>query len=259
LLCLDSYKPFLADFFIKFATQLKITFKTQIISPRSMNRTRIKICGITSIDDALYAASLGCDAIGLVFYTKSPRAIDIKSAQKICLALPALVSKVALFVNPNDDDVYEVMSAISIDVLQFHGKEHPDFCQQFNKSYIKALSLQENESHEAFQKKMNAYQSASSLLLDNYDPVNIGGSGEVFNWNLIPESFRTKVILAGGLNSENVGDAIKLINPYAVDVSTGVEQISSEGLVLKGKKDHLKMKSFTKAVQLANQKEIDYE
>jgi phosphoribosylanthranilate isomerase len=219
-----------------------------------MNRTRIKICGITSIEDALYVASMGCDAIGLNFYQKSPRALDIKQAQKICAALPALISKVALFVNPSEEYVYTVLNEVHVDTLQFHGSEHPDFCQLFNKPYIKALSVADNELASSFNEKLNLYSSASSILLDSFDPLNFGGSGKTFDWNLIPDNFRTRIILAGGLNPENVHDAIKTIRPYAVDVSSGVEQLSSEGELLKGKKDHKKIADFVKAVKQINQR-----
>jgi phosphoribosylanthranilate isomerase len=219
-----------------------------------MNRTRIKICGITNVPDAIYAASLGCDALGFNFYEKSPRVISVEKAKTICKQLPALVNKVALFVNPDDALVNQVISSVQIDTLQFHGNEHPYFCEQFKKPYIKALSLKENETEASFLKRINGYTSASSILLDSYDPINIGGSGNVFDWNKIPEEIRSKIILAGGLTSKNVSQAINHIQPFAVDISSGVEKEDENSALLKGQKSHEKMLNFVNVVNKANQK-----
>ena len=174
-----------------------------------MKRTRIKICGITSIDDALLAVSSGCDALGFNFYLKSPRFIETSEAKKICDLLPTFVNKVALFVNPDEALVKSVLDSVNIDTLQFHGNESPNFCQKFSKSYIKVLSIKSEKDSSQLISQINQYKSATGILLDSYDPINIGGSGNVFNWNTIPEDCRTNIILAGGLNSENVGSAIE--------------------------------------------------
>lgn len=217
-----------------------------------MKRTRIKVCGITSVEDAAYVAEVGCDAIGLNFYENSSRFISIQKAQEICSSLPAFLTKVALFVNPDDEYVKEVLNTVSIDTLQFHGNEHPDFCQQFNTTYIKALPFDDSETQNSFREKLTNYHSASSILLDSPDPINFGGTGETFDWGKIPNDARSSIILAGGLNSQNVGSAIKQIAPYAVDVSSGVEQTSEGGEVIKGKKSQGKINDFVKAVSLAD-------
>lgn len=219
-----------------------------------MKRTRIKICGINTLEHAQLIADLGCDAIGLVFYDKSPRAVTVAQAKKICASLPAFINKIALFVNPEDSFVQEVINAVHIDTLQFHGKEHPDFCQQFNKPYIKAISVSESKNESIFLEKIKHYQSASSILLDSFDPIQHGGTGERFDWNTIPESIRKSIILAGGLNSQNVSQAIHSIQPYAVDVSSGVERLSNKGEPIKGEKDSDLIQEFVKNVRIADKK-----
>ncbi len=183
-------------------------------------RTRVKICGITRIEDALSAASLGVDALGLVFYAKSPRHVMLDQAQLICDALPAFVSRVALFLNPESSLVNQVISHVNIDCLQFHGTEAVEFCESFSKPYIKALGIAGVNDVDAL---IDQYSSAESVLLDSHRAGEAGGSGEVFDWASISQANCHNIILAGGLNPDNIADAIKQVRPYAVDLSSGVE------------------------------------
>lgn len=186
-------------------------------------RTRIKICGITSIEDAHLAVEAGADAIGLVFYPPSPRAIQLETARQICDAMPAFVTKVALFVNPSTEMVKEVIETTQIDLLQFHGDESPEFCAQFSRPYIKAIRIQAETDLQALDV---TYAQAKGLLLDTYIKGVPGGTGETFNWSLLApfkEALKHKVILAGGLTPQNISKAIATVQPWAVDVSGGVE------------------------------------
>jgi len=191
-------------------------------------RTRVKICGITCSEDAIAAAALGVDAIGLVFYAKSPRNIELEQAQLICNALPGFVTVVALFLNPQSEWVKQVISQVNIDCLQFHGTESVEFCMSFDKPYIKALGVAGVENIE---QQVGPYSSARSILLDSHGAGKAGGTGEKFDWDAIPIELRQKIILAGGLNPDNIANAIKQVRPYAVDLSSGVEKTP-------GKKDN---------------------
>ncbi len=188
-------------------------------------RTRVKICGITRAEDAVQAAQLGVDALGMVFYAKSPRNINITQAQAICNVLPGFVTSVALFLNPDEALVKQVLDDVSIDLLQFHGTESAAFCESFDKPYIKALSIEGVRDIDAL---FNQYSSARSVLLDSHGAGKPGGTGETFDWSGIPEQLAKKIILAGGLKPDNVAAAIKQVRPYAVDLSSGVE--SSPGI-----------------------------
>lgn len=183
-------------------------------------RTRVKICGITRVEDGIQAASLGVDALGLVFYPKSPRNINTQQAQLICNELPGFVTTVALFLDPDESLVKRVLADVNIDLLQFHGCESAAFCESFDRPYIKALGIDGVEDIEAL---FDQYVSAKSILLDSHGAGKAGGTGETFDWDSIPEDLRSKIILAGGLKPDNVADAIKKIRPYAVDLSSGVE------------------------------------
>ena len=184
------------------------------------SRTRVKICGITRIEDALKAAQLGVDALGFVFCAKSPRNIDVKQAQTICSVLPGFVTSVALFLNPEEKLVKQVLADVNVDLLQFHGTESAEFCESFGKPYIKALGIEGVEDIEAL---FNQYTSARSVLLDSHGAGRVGGTGETFDWASIPQGLRSKIILAGGVKPDNVAEAIKIVRPYAVDLSSGVE------------------------------------
>jgi len=202
-------------------------------------RTRVKICGITRRQDAEFAVDFGADAIGLVFYPKSPRAITIAQAKDIIELLPPFVSVVALFVDAEPEYVYECIEMLAIDLLQFHGDESPEYCEQFERPYIKAVRMRESvDLHMIAQR----YQSASALLLDSYQPGVPGGTGQKFNWSWIAE-LEKPIILAGGLDSNNIALAIQQVKPYAVDVSGGVE-IDME----KGIKDKEKIDAFMQEV-----------
>lgn len=201
-------------------------------------RIRVKICGITRVEDALAAVNAGADAIGLVFYTKSPRAVSAPQAKAITDKLSPFVTTVGLFVNAPVEDIQQVLAEVSLSLLQFHGDESAEFCQQFNKPYIKALRVREGMD---INRIIGQYKSAVGILLDSYRPGIPGGTGETFNWQYIPENPSKPIILAGGLNASNVADAVRQVRPFAVDVSGGVEQT-------KGIKDPTKINAFIREV-----------
>lgn len=200
-------------------------------------RTRVKICGITRRQDAEFAIEMGADAIGLVFYAPSPRAVTIAQAQKIIENLPPFVCVVALFVNAQADEVNACLNALKIDLLQFHGDESPEYCQQFNKPYMKAIRMTDQV---ALKLVAENYASASALLLDSYQAGVPGGTGLTFDWSMITE-VNKPIVLAGGLTVDNVATAIRQVKPYAVDVSGGVE-------LAKGIKDNQKIRTFMQEV-----------
>ena len=201
-------------------------------------RTRVKICGITTVDDALSAAHNGADAIGLVFYTDSPRAVSMQAAHAIVTALPAFVTSVALFVNPRVADVFSVLEMVGPDCLQFHGEEDAGFCEQFNRPYIKAIRVGPETDIRA---RVAEHPRARAVLLDTYVAQVPGGTGQRFDWTVIPADCQKPVILAGGLTPANVAAAIRSVRPYAVDVSGGVE-------AQKGIKDQAKIREFIREV-----------
>jgi len=200
---------------------------------------RVKICGITRIQDGLHAAAAGADAIGLVFYPPSPRAVTLKQARDICLALPPFVTTVALFVDPTEAQVESVISAVPVDTLQFHGNEQPGFCAQFGRPFLKALKMSADMDLMA---EAERYHQASGILVDSYHADMAGGTGEAFDWSRLPTDTQWPLILAGGLQTGNVAQAIRQVRPYAVDISSGVE---SE----KGIKDAIKVTAFINEVQ----------
>ncbi len=202
-------------------------------------RTRIKICGITSVEDALAAARLGADAIGLVFYPPSPRYVEVEQAAEIAAALPPFVTTVALFVNADEQTIADVVSRVRIDLIQFHGNECKDYCGLHQRPYIKAVRMSDDVDLD---KQLNDFSQARGLLLDTYKAGVPGGTGEQFNWDRVPAHLADKIILAGGLTPENVKDAVVQVHPYAVDVSGGVESAP-------GKKDKEKMARFIEAVR----------
>ena len=201
-------------------------------------RTRVKICGFTRVDEAVYAAHLGVDAIGLVFYPPSPRHVEIEQAVRIVQALPAFTSVVALFVDEQEARIREVLAQVAIDCIQFHGDEPAEACRIYGKRYIKAVSMQDGISIPALALD---YHDAAGLLLDAFHPDAKGGTGSRFDWELIPKQCTLPIILAGGLDATNAKQAVKMVRPYALDVSSGVE-------VKKGIKDSLKMAAFIKQV-----------
>lgn len=201
-------------------------------------RTRAKICGITRQRDADCAACCGADAIGLVFYPPSPRAVTVEQARAVVRDLPAFVTVVGLFVNAERTAIADVLKAVRIDLLQFHGDEPPEACAEHGRPYIKALRMREGLDLVA---EARRYPDAGGLLLDTYSPRLPGGTGTVFDWRHIPPELGPRVILAGGLTPENVEEAIRSVRPYAVDVSGGVERS-------KGIKDPDKIAAFMRGV-----------
>ena len=205
-------------------------------------RTRVKICGITRGEDAQLAVNAGADAIGLVFYEKSPRFVNTTSAAEISQLIPAFVSRVALFKDAEQQMVESVLGQVEVDLIQFHGSETADYCEQFNRPYIKAIGMKGTEHDADFLiASAESYQSAKALLLDGHAPGEAGGTGESFDWTSIA-TVEKPMVLAGGLTSENVRQAISLVQPYAVDVSSGVE--SAPGI-----KDKDKVAAFMQQVK----------
>jgi phosphoribosylanthranilate isomerase len=193
----------------------------------SLPRTRVKICGLTRIEDARAAAEAGADAIGLVFYAPSPRAVTLQQAAAIGAALPPFVTVVGLFVNPSREEVEQTLAAVPLDLLQFHGDEPPEFCASFSRPFMKAVRVKPDTDLQAFQQR---YAAARGLLFDAWHEDLYGGSGQSFDWQLLSGASTglTSGILAGGLNPTNVAQAIRTVRPWAVDISSGVE--SSPGL-----------------------------
>jgi len=206
--------------------------------------TRIKICGLTRVEDALIAANAGADAIGLVFYEQSSRHISIGQAAVLVAMLPPFVTVVGLFVNPKVEFVRQVMASVPLDMLQFHGDEPAKFCVQFSRPYLKAIRVKAGV--DLVQCTFN-FRSAKGLLLDAHVDGLPGGTGTSFDWSLIPQKLPLPVILSGGLTAKNVASAIKTVQPYAVDVSSGVE---AEGVDSgKGIKDAVKITAFISEVK----------
>jgi len=202
-------------------------------------RTRIKICGITRLEDAKASVRAGCDALGFVFYKESPRYIALDAFKVIVKELPPFVTKTGLFVNAEPAEIEEAIQSGFVYVLQFHGDETPDFCRQFNFPYIKAVAVSSSVDLIQYAKD---FHDAEALLLDAYHEHLKGGTGQTFDWNLIPQSLSKPIVLAGGLTVDNVKEAIKKVKPYAVDVSGGVEES-------KGIKNSLKIQAFIKETQ----------
>lgn len=200
-------------------------------------RTRVKICGITRRQDAEFAVEMGVDALGLVFYSASPRAVTIAQAQQIIAGLAPFISIIALFVDAQPREVRACLSALPIGILQFHGEESEQYCQQFNHPYMKVIRMHNGIDLQA---EVDRYKSASAILLDSYQADILGGTGQVFDWVLI-KNITKPLVLAGGLDTSNVAAAIQQVQPYAVDVSSGVE-------LAKGIKDKDKIKAFMEEV-----------
>lgn len=203
-------------------------------------RVRVKICGITRIEDAIAAVANGADAIGLVFYEPSPRNVTLSQAIEIASKIPAFVTVVGLFVNAEPAFVRDVIKQVKLDLLQFHGDETPQECAQYGLPFIKAIRVKSDTNLIQCAKDFSA---SKGLLLDTYTDGVAGGTGHVFDWNLIPAELDKPVILAGGLNAQNVAQAIRQVQPYAVDVSGGVE-------MAKGIKDAAKIAAFMQQVYI---------
>lgn len=204
-------------------------------------KTRIKICGITRVEDALAAARLGADAIGLVFYPGSPRAVTPARAREIIDVLPPFVVPVGLFVNADAAIVSETVAAAPVQLLQFHGDETPGYCADFGLPFMRALRVRAGTDLLQYAREFHA---ARGLLLDAWVDGVHGGTGAVFDWSLIPPDLPMPVILSGGLNPDNVEQAVRRVRPWAVDVSSGVEST-------KGIKDAAKIEAFINGVRNA--------
>ncbi|BFM48390.1 phosphoribosylanthranilate isomerase [Marinomonas sp. THO17] len=195
---------------------------------------RVKICGITNLDDAEVAVAAGADALGFVFYDKSPRYVSPDIANQIVANLPPFVVPVALFVDADKSLVEQVITANPRWMIQFHGREDEAECASYGRHYMKALRVKEGDDIE---RSVSQYTSASAILLDAYKKGVPGGTGETFNWSLIPDNLSKPIVLAGGLTPDNVRQAVSQVQPYAVDVSGGVE-------LSKGRKDSQKVIEF---------------
>ncbi len=195
---------------------------------------KVKICGITNHKDASTAVDYGADALGFVFFPKSPRNISPEAAKAIVSSLPPFVSTVGVFVDCNKKELEEISSFVGLSVIQLHGSESPEYCNS-SKTIIKAIRIKEPSDINM----IHNYKTVSTFLLDAYSPGLVGGTGNVFNWDIACQAKKsTRIILAGGLTPDNIEEAIRQVGPYGVDVSSGVESIN------KGKKDHNKVKLF---------------
>jgi phosphoribosylanthranilate isomerase len=203
---------------------------------------RVKICGITRPEDARWAAALGADAIGLVFYEHSPRRVTVAQAWQIATASPPFVTKVGLFVDAKEPIIRSALEQVPLDLLQFHGDEDPEECARYDRPYIKAVRVREDID---LNRLVERYDNACGILLDAFVDGQRGGTGQTFNWSLVPRDLPLPIILAGGLTPDNVATAIAAVRPYAVDVSGGVE--SGRGV-----KDPNKMYAFIRGVRNAS-------
>ena len=204
--------------------------------------TRAKVCGITRIEDGLAAASFGVDAIGFVFYSSSPRYVAPAHARDIAVAIAPFVSTVGLFVDADVATVSNVLQTVRLDYLQFHGEESPEYCAQFGVPFLKAIRVRPDADLLQYAVEFHA---AKAILLDAFVEGTHGGTGQGFDWQLIPRNLPLPVILSGGLGPQNVTDAIRLVRPWAVDVSSGVE-------IAKGVKDAGKIEQFMRGVRNAD-------
>lgn len=197
--------------------------------------TRVKICGLTRSADVSAAVLAGADALGFVFAERSKRFIGTGQAKELVREVPAFVSRVGLFMDPDEQAVAEVMAQVPLSLLQFHGSEDAGFCRQFGLPYIKAVSMGPDRELAFIEQE---YFDAAGLLLDSHSPGDTGGTGQVFDWSMIPD-IALPLVLAGGLTPENVGQAVRQVKPWAVDVSSGVEDAP-------GQKSTAKMQAFIK-------------
>ncbi|WP_429291989.1 phosphoribosylanthranilate isomerase [Paraburkholderia sp. CI3] len=214
------------------------------------HRTRIKLCGLSKPVDIAHAIDLGADAIGLVFYPPSPRSVSVTQAVELVHEVPPFVSVVGLFVNATPEWVHEVASNVNLTLLQFHGDETPEQCEALagvaGLPWLRALRVAADTRAADLVKSAFNYSAASGLLFDTH-VEGYGGGGKVFDWSLIPAELAHRAVLSGGLNAQNVSDAIHRVRPYAVDVSSGIEVAGARGV-----KDHARMAAFVRAVRAAD-------
>ncbi|MFP3585492.1 phosphoribosylanthranilate isomerase [Paraburkholderia sp. SIMBA_055] len=213
-------------------------------------RTRIKLCGLSNPADVNHAVELGADAIGLVFYPPSPRSVSVAQAVEIMQDVPPFVSVVGLFVNPSPEWVREVVSNVGLSLLQFHGDETAEQCESLagiaGLPWLRALRVAADTRPADLVESALNYSGANGFLFDTH-VEGYGGGGKVFDWSLIPAELARRAVLSGGLNAQNVSDAIHRVRPYAVDVSSGIEVPGAKGV-----KDHARMAAFVRAVRAAD-------
>jgi phosphoribosylanthranilate isomerase len=213
-------------------------------------RTRVKICGITRVEDGLAAARAGADAIGLVFWRGTPRAVEPAQARAITAALPPFVTTVGLFVDPDPEDVRRMLAEVAVDLLQFHGTEPPGLCRSFKRPYLKALAVFEQGD---LLESAAIYGDAAGILLDAPPAEGLpGGTGRRFDWSRVPPQLPRPLVLSGGLDAGNVAEAIRRVRPWAVDVSTGVEVRGTDGRPVKGIKDPARIAAFIEEARHAD-------
>jgi phosphoribosylanthranilate isomerase len=220
------------------------------VAPNVPHRTRIKLCGLSKPADIAQAIDLGADAIGLVFYPPSPRSVSVAQAVELVHEVPPFVSVVGLFVNASPEWINEVASNVNLTLLQFHGDETPQQCETLagvaGLPWLRALRVAADTRPADLVKSALHYSAASGLLFDTH-VEGYGGGGKVFDWSLIPAELAHRAVLSGGLNTQNVSDAIHRVRPYAVDVSSGIEVSGARGV-----KDHARMAAFVRAVRAAD-------
>jgi phosphoribosylanthranilate isomerase len=220
------------------------------MTERDLHRTRIKLCGLSRVEDVQYAVALGADAVGFVFYPPSPRSVSVAQAVELARQVPPLVSAVGLFVNATPEWIREVTSNVPLSLLQFHGDETPERCEELASiaglSYWRALRIGSDTSTSDLIESSFKFKAAGGLLLDAL-VEGFGGGGKVFDWSLIPTDLGHRAALSGGLNTQNVRDAIRRVRPYAVDVSSGIEVPGAKGV-----KDPARMAAFVRAVREAD-------
>jgi len=217
-------------------------------------RTRIKICGITRVDDGVAAARAGADAIGVVFWRGTPRRVERDLARAIVGALPPFVGAVGLFVDPTAEEVRAALAGVPLDWLQFHGDETPEFCRSFGRPYLKAIAVKEGVD---LLECASRYEDAAGLLFDAYREGDLpGGTGHAFDWKRLSADIRhalkPPIVLSGGLDPDNVGRAIREVAPWGVDVSSGVEERGADGRPRRGLKDHRRIAAFVRGVRDAD-------
>jgi phosphoribosylanthranilate isomerase len=224
------------------------------MNDHDLHRTRIKLCGLSKADDVRHAVSLGADAVGFVFYPPSPRSVSVSQAVELARHVPPLVSAVGLFVNATPDWIREVTSYVPLTLLQFHGDESPDQCAELaamaGLPWWRALRVGPDAVASDLVESSLNYAAANGILLDALVD-GFGGGGKVFDWSLIPTDLGHRAVLSGGLNTQNVSDAIRRVRPYAVDVSSGIEVPGAKGV-----KDPARMAAFVRAVRAADAERI---
>jgi len=218
-----------------------------------MARTYVKICGITRVEDAVAAVRAGADAIGFVLWPGSPRVVAFEQARSIASLVPPFVSIVGLFVDPTPEHVRSALAAVPLDILQFHGAETPELCRSFGRRYLKAVPVAPNAAEVDLLEYGTRYSDASGLLFDAPPAGGLpGGTGQTFDWHALPRNLPRPLVLSGGLNAANVGDAIRRLRPWGVDVSSGVEAIGADGRTIRGTKDPARISAFIEEVRNAD-------